>query len=1113
MSDLRTWLESLGLGDYAEAFEAERIALRHVTELSDADLKDLGLPMGPRKELLKAARDLAEAGAPTTATKKVESADAMPRVAEAERRQITVMFCDLVGSTSLSEDMDPEDLRAVMQAYQQAAGGVIERYEGHVAQYLGDGLMTYFGWPSAHEDDGERAVRAGMEIIEAIKGVEAPHPLQARVGIATGPVVVGETGAGDASVPKLAVGETPNLAARVQGLAGPDEIVISPATRRLVGATFVLADMGSHSLKGIVEPVQAWRVTGFAATEGRFEATRGAHLTPFVGRESEVAQLTEAWQQACAGEGQVVLLCGEPGIGKSRILQEVRRRIEKDAHTRLRYQCSPYHTSSALHPVIEQFLHAVGFEATDDTDAKLTKIEALTGNAGHMPALFASLLGIDSGERYAALNMTPQKQKDETLNALAEQIAMLAGTKPVLMLFEDAHWIDPTTQEALDLIVPWLADKRVLLLITYRPEYAPPWPQELAHLTSIGLARLDQRNVAEMVARVTGGRPLPDEVVDQIVAKTDGVPLFVEELTRTILEAGILEDAGDEYELDGPLPPLAIPSTLQDSLMARLDRLSPVKEVAQIGSCIGREFSYDLLAAVSPLGDNELGEVLTQLTNSELVFARGELPQTTYVFKHALVQDAAYGSLLKSRRASLHKAIAESLEAGAQAEPEILAHHYSEAGLMDKAVPYWLAAAEAALARSALQETVNHSSRALTDLLTQPASATRDESELQVRMVLGAAYLGIKGWAASETLEIFGAARELAISLDQPEPLKLILWCLWSYYGCRAEYADGAKVVHEMLDRIGEDLGSDLAVCARAAGIPQELWSGNLQQSADHLQSLREHYDFDRHKDLVHGLTADPLSVGQCWGAQALWMLGWPDQAAALCKQVQGQGRRLGHPFNLAMTMTVTPMALAYRGETGDGLDWLEEAREIGREQSLPVIDLIMYPLWGGNFLVARGFHEEGVELISTGIENWNALGGNCVVPISNMFMAVGLGRLGRHDEAMGRIDLALDQVAATGERMAEAEIHRVKGDLLLHGPGGDGSVAEQCFERAIDVARGQSARGWELRAASSLAHLWGDSGERQKAHDLLAPVYDWFTEGFETKDLKDASALLDQLI
>ncbi|HTS55005.1 MAG TPA: adenylate/guanylate cyclase domain-containing protein, partial [Burkholderiales bacterium] len=763
MSDVGTWLASLGLSDYAETFKANRVDADVLPHLTERDLLDLGLPIGPRRKILVAIRTLAEKPASEAAPR--ASVDAAAR--SPERRHITVMFCDLVGSTGLSEALDVEDLRNVMQAYQQAARAVIERYAGHIAQYLGDGLVVYFGWPAAHEDDAERAVRAALEVVEAVKAVPASAPLRVRIGIASGSVVVGDTGAGDASVPKFAVGETPNLAARVQSLAVPDEIVIAASTRRLIGAVFDLSDLGPHTLKGFAAPVQTWRISGIAATEGRFEAAHGGHFAPFVGRESELALVLERWEQAREGEGQIVLLSGEAGIGKSRVTQVLRERISGQRHVELRYQCSPYHTNSALYPAIDQLKRAARFDATDDTRTKIDKLEALLRNTisdvSAVAPLFAALLSIDADGRYPSLEMTPQVQKDATLKALAGQVLAVAATQPVLMIFEDAHWIDPTTQEALDLLLPAIADRPVMAVITYRPEYQPPW-SSLAHATALPLIRLSRKQAVLLAERVSGGKSLPKVVLDHIVVKTDGVPLFVEELTKTVLESGLIAESDGAYHLTGPLPDLAIPSTLQDSLMARLDRVASTREVAQIGACIGRQFSRDLLAAVSPLDGSTLDDALRQLVNGELVFRTGTAPSASYVFKHALVQDAAYNSLLKTRRQAIHGHIAETLQcqftATVESAPETLAHHYMEAAVFDKAARYCRLAAEGAAARFANPEAIAHARKGLAALTHVPPSVERVDSELALRMSLVAS-LGL-GDRYDEALSELEAAQALA---------------------------------------------------------------------------------------------------------------------------------------------------------------------------------------------------------------------------------------------------------------------------------------------------------------------------------------------------------------
>ncbi len=681
--DLAAWLRSLGLERYAAALHNAEVTPGVLTELTDADLRELGLPLGPRKSLLKAIRERSGAAEYDAASFPV----AVPASATAERRQLTVMFVDLVGSTALASRLDPEEMGGVLKAYQNAVAGELSRFEGHIAKLMGDGVLAYFGWPRAHENEGERAVHAGLGVTEAVARLAAPEgaPLAARVGIATGLVVVGElTGAGEAQE-RAVVGETPNLAARLQALAEPGSVVIGPSTRHLVGGLFDCVALGAWPIKGFAEPVQAWRVLGRSAAESRFEARQSTGLTPLVGREEELALLLRRWEQAKVGEGQVVLLSGEPGIGKSRLVRALRESLGDEPRTRLSYHCSPYHATSPLRPVMEQLERAAGFERNDPAEAKLVKLETLLREAGDGPAesapLLAALLAIPAGDRHPPLDLTPQRQRAKTLEALLAQLVGLAARGPVLVVFEDAHWSDPSTRELFDQVVERVRDLPVLIVITFRPEFQPSWLGQ-PHGTLLTLNRLSRRQGAALVGRVTGARAMPEKLAEQIVAKADGVPLFVEELTKAVLESGLLEDARDHHTLRGPLPPLAIPATLHDSLLSRLDRLAPVREVAQIGAAIGREFSYDLLAAVAPLGDDELRAALARLVEAELVFRRGTPPHASYAFKHVLVQDAAYQSLLKSRRRQLHARVAQVLQDRfpeiADQQPEVLAHHLTE---------------------------------------------------------------------------------------------------------------------------------------------------------------------------------------------------------------------------------------------------------------------------------------------------------------------------------------------------------------------------------------------------------------------------------------------------
>lgn len=743
---VKQWLEQLGLGEYAEAFEENAIRPEHLQDLDHDTLKEIGVQaVGHRMTILKAAAALRE-GPPTSVLQEPGPAAGgqpeSPSIIEAERRQLTVMFCDLVDSTRLSVDLDPEEVRELNKAYRKLCTDTIRRYEGYIARYMGDGVLAYFGYPRAHEDDASSAVRAGLDITSAAPqlasaqaGVDA---VAVRVGIATGPVVVGELIGEGAAQEHDVVGETPNLAARLQGLAAANSVMIAEDTRKLLGAAFELENLGEKPLKGFTHPVRVWRVIGTAFAETRFDASRSGGLTPFVGRDHETALITDSWQRALDGDGQVVLISGEAGIGKSRITMMTRERLHAHDYIPVRLQCSPYHQSSALYPLVEHLQRAAQFVDGESPEAKLHKLERLLdlaeADAAETMAILAALLSIPVGDRYPRLDLDPDVLRERTLELLLGQLQSLSRQRPLLFLIEDVHWADPTTLALLNGLVERVRSWRALLLITFRPDFRPPWTGE-AHVSLLSLNRLDRRQCESMITRLTEGRELPEEIVDQIALKTDGVPLFVEELTKTIIESGLVVEKSGRYVLTGPMQPLAIPTTLQDSLMARLDQLDEAKSLAQIGAAIGREFSRTLLEALSE--SRRIDQALSRLVDSGLVLRRGTGARTSFVFKHALIQDAAYNSMLKSRRHALHGRIAEVLLRDfpdiERSQPELLAQHYAAAGLHDRALPYWRAAGRHAMERSAYEEAISHFRRGLDCVNEQEMDDTTAGEAVELR--------------------------------------------------------------------------------------------------------------------------------------------------------------------------------------------------------------------------------------------------------------------------------------------------------------------------------------------------------------------------------------------
>ena len=1034
----------------------------------------------------------------------------------AERRHLTVMFCDMAGSTALAARLDPEDLREVIRGFQDACVRAIGRFDGFVAKFLGDGVLAYFGYPRAHEDDSERAVRAGLTVVDEVGRLtlQARVRLEVRVGIATGLVVVGETvGEGE----QVVIGETPNLAARLQGLAEPNAVVIADSTRQLLGGRFNLEDLGQHSLKAMGNPIPSWRVLGEHAAESRFEAGHTQSVTGFFGREREVNVMMDRWAQARSGGGQVVLLSGEAGIGKSRVVEALRQTMIDEPHTRIQYQCSPQHTNSPLYPVISQLERAAGFVHDDNAEIKLYKLEQVLRQSfsiiDHVAPLFATLLSLPFDGRYAALDLTPRDQKERTILALIDLLGGLAKQRPVLFILEDAHWIDPTTLELFTRTIDQLQRWPVLLIVTFRPEFEVRW-RHYPHVTALALDRLGQSHVVAMIDSLTEGKLLPADVRDAVIAKTDGVPLFVEELTKAVLGSGLVEEAADHYVLRGPLPPLAIPATLHDSLLARLDHLAPVREIAQLGAVIGREFSYELLDAVAPIHGEALENALGQLTNAELIFARGAPPAATYIFKHALVQDAAYGSLLRSTRRQLHgriaRAITELMPQIVATQPELLAHHYAQAGLVDEAIAYGLKAGRSSAARSANKEAITHCAKALELLGTKSAGIERDRQELELLIALGVPTRAARGYMAADLEVIYSRARELCDRVTDTPHRFAVLRGLWNSTFLRKPLTQAQHLSAELVAVANAQNDDPRRALAHRAQGSSLLFRGEFEPSWENFRLAIDLWDVDkaRAEILVYG--EDPSVICRNYGSWALWCLGYPDKSSVLIRKALADAERLSDPFIHAFILSTASVLHLLRNQFSQAITCADACWAICVEHG--------FPQWAAQSKIVRarargalGRAGDGIAEMEQGFADWQALGGKLVTARFRVWLAEACLEAGQVAGGLDWIKAAAEHVRAYDERDHEAEMHRVHGELLL--ARATTGEAEEYLRRSIEIARRQKAKSFELRTAIVLTQHWQGEGRRRAARDLLAPIFGWFSEGFETPDLQKAKALLHELV
>ncbi len=1109
--DVGTWLASLGLDRYEPLFREHAIEADILPELTDQHLSDLGVPLGHRLRMLRA---IAELGHDSQAAAETRTPGTL------ERRQLTALFCDLVGSTELTAALDPEDMADLIRAFQGAVAAAVARFDGHIAKWMGDAAMVYFGYPRAHEDDAERAARAARALIEAVAALRDEHgaALRVRIGISTGLVVVGELiGEGEARLRGL-VGDTPELAMQLQALTEPDTVVVSAATLRLLGKAFETRPL--PPVRGSGQPIPAWLITGERQNVSRFDAARSETLTPFVGREEEIALLLERWRRAVGGDGQVAMLSGEAGIGKSRILAMLRERLSGERYVTLRYQCSPHHTNDSFHPVIGQIWHAAGFVGGEPSSTRLDKLERMIASVAlpieEIVPYMAAILAIPTGGRYPPLDLAPGELKERTIAALIAPVVELARQTPVLMLLEDAHWIDPSSLDLTNRMVETARHMPLLYVMTFRPEFSPPWFAR-DHVTSLSLNRLARDQSLAMIDGVVEGKQLPDEVLDQILAKTDGVPLFVEELTKSVLESELLREDSGAYVLATALTPLAIPSTLQDSLTARLDRLSPIKETAQIGAAIGREFSHALLEAISPIKGVALDDVLGQLIEAELIHRRSGVESASYVFKHALVQDTAYGSMLRSRRQRIHAQIATALQAHVAEEeyaPAIIAHHFTEAGLAAQAASAWLAAAELALSQSAPVEAERDASAGLALIPDIAEGDERDALELSLLVARANAMVPLKSVSAPETFEAMLAAKRLldrGIGTDLQRVSILNGLCAGTTIAARLKEATAfAAEIIEVAERLDDATYRVLGYRQLAA---LQFYTGHNREALANLQKGSAYRDPQRQRALSYRFGWDQGIALLSFEVLVRLSLGLLDSAARLRDQVLAEISGHGHATTVASaTFCVLTWPELVRHELAELERDSARLAAFCTEKKVEQIRLLA----SLHHAYARAMHEPvplNIETLRSALEALRKSGGTTGNSITLSNLAEALLVADDLEGAEAALRDGFHFVEQSGERYWLADLHRLSGQVALRREPPDRARAEACFLEAIAVARAQEARLLELRAATDLARLWQGTRTAMEIRALIEPTLAMIEGGEAAPDVRNARGLLARLL
>lgn len=1107
--DLAEWLARHGLAQYAQAFAEQNIDASVLPDLTENDLEKLGVSLGHRKKLLRAVATLTDAGPPAADPNAAAAPVPLGQLREAEFRQITVMFCDLVGSTQLSENLDPEDVKELIDAYRAVCSTAINRYDGEVARYFGDGVMAFFGWPRAHEDDAVRAVRAALEIVAGVSKISGPVTLACRLGVCSGPVVVGEIGNSTTSWSMDAVGETPNIAARLQTLAAENTVLISESTRRLVSAAFDLEDCGPQNLKSVTEPVRVYRVLAAKSMASRFDAAHAGSLSPLIGRSTELSLLLDRWAKVKEGDGQVILLSGIPGVGKSRLLHELKSRIQNEPHRLLNYQCSPYHSQSAFFPVIEQIEQEARLSARDTDADKIAKLEAYlpptTDNPTERLFLIANLVSIPTVDRNVLSELTPQQIKNRTISVLVDTLLTSSSQDPTLCIFEDTHWLDPSTLELLELIVSRIDRARVLLIVSCRPEFRPSWIAH-ANISIHSLTRLSHSEVKTMIRGILGGENIPQPLIDQIIAKADGVPLFIEELTNSMFISPSRAQGALERTVQPPQ--LRVPETLSDALMERLDRVAPSRRLAQIAAVIGREFSYDLLSAVSQVSEDDMLSALSLLEQADIIYRVSISPSIRFAFKHVLLRDAIYESLLRSKRQQIHADIAAMLESDfpqvSETQPEVLAYHHQEAGNHQLAVRSWFAAGQRALAHSANVEAIANFRKALQLLNTLPDTLEKTRQEIEIQLALGIPLIAVQGYASAETREAFSRARSLCQRLgDVPEYFRA-LFGLWGHSWMGGKNDDALRMAEEFQLRSRALADPVLLMVANRVMGSTLLTIGDFRSSVDHFEETIKLSTKKEKRPLYNRYMVEPQAASLLLLSWDLWFLGYPDQSLSRVSEALASALDLDHPYTIAFAHYMTSVVHILRGDARLAFESAENSFQVSREQRFTLY-AILSKISRGKSLADLGRSSEAQTEIAQGLDEARRNGVGFMRPMMDSWLADAYAKAGDHERALAMVEATLGNIGDVTGKSWEAELHRQRAQTLLALDQAKILDADSYLRKSIEVARAQSAKSLELRAATNLAELWRTQGKLDDARALLEPIFNWFSEGAETADLKRA--------